>query len=131
MNLELQQPKQIISLATSALIVHVEVSVWTATKQDKAISNEVTTLKNASADAGRFTKNLLSNSSDHKALMNHRQTVKNWLNRVTYDWAGNMRLLPQVSLDKFKKEYDALDNDFKKLKQKREAVLQTELAKRL
>jgi len=118
MNLELQQPKQIISLATSALIVHVEVSVWTATKQDKAISNEVTTLKNASADAGRFTKNLLSNSSDHKALMNHRQTVKNWLNRVTYDWAGNMRLLPQVSLDKFKKEYDALDNDFKKLKQK-------------
>ena len=118
MNLELQQPKQIISLATSALIVHVKVSVWTATKQDKAISNEVTTLKNASADAGRFTKNLLSNSSDHKALMNHRQTVKNWMNRVTYDWAGDWHMLPMVNLEKFKAEYDKLEDDFKALKQK-------------
>ena len=111
----LHKPNQVISLASSALIVHVDVNVWTATKQDKAISNEVTTSKNASADAGRFTKNLLANSAKHKALLNHRQTVKNWLQRCTYDWAGNMRLLPMISLEAFKTEYAKLEADFRTL----------------
>ena len=111
----LHKPNQVISLASSALIVHVDVNVWTATKQDKAISNEVTTSKNASADAGRFTKNLLANSAKHKSLLNHRQTVKNWLQRCTYDWAGNMRLLPMFSLEAFKAEYAKLEAEFRKL----------------
>jgi hypothetical protein len=115
MNFELQQPKQVISLASSALIVSVEVNVWTATKQDRQISNEVTTLKNATSESGKFTKNLLSNSPKHKALLNHRQTVYNWLQRCTYDWAGKMRLLPQVGLEKFMKEFNELDKDFKAL----------------
>jgi hypothetical protein len=115
MNFELQQPKQVISLATSALLVSVEVNVWTATKQDRQISNEVTNLKNASSDSGKFTKNLLSNSPKHKALLNHRQTVYNWLQRCTYDWAGKVHLLPQIGLEKFMKEYNELERDFKKL----------------
>ena len=117
MNFELQQPKQVISLASSALIVSVEVNVWTATKQDRQISNEVTTLKNATSESGKFTKNLLSNSPKHKALLNHRQTVYNWLQRCTYDWAGKMRLLPQIGLEKFMKEFNELDKDFKALYQ--------------
>jgi len=117
MNFELQQPKQVISLASSALIVSVEVNVWTATKQDRQISNEVTTLKNATSESGKFTKNLLSNSPKHKALLNHRQTVYNWLQRCTYDWAGKMRLLPQVGLEKFMKEFNELEKDFKALYQ--------------
>ena len=77
MNFELEKPKHLISLASSAVIVTVEVNVWTATKQDRAISNEVTTAKRASADAGKFTQNLLANSPEHKALLNYRQTVYN------------------------------------------------------
>ena len=118
MNFELQQPNHIISLATSALVVCVDVNVWTATKQDRAISNEVTTSKKASADAGKFTKNLLSDSPDHKALLNYRQTVYNWLQRSTYDWAGSMRLLPTINLEKFKKEYAQHEADFKALLEK-------------
>ena len=118
MNFELQQPNHIISLATSALVVCVDVNVWTATKQDRAISNEVTTSKKASADAGKFTKNLLSDSPDHKALLNYRQTVYNWLQRSTYDWAGSMRLLPTINLEKFKKEYAQHERDFDVLLEK-------------
>ena len=118
MNFELQQPNHIISLATSALVVCVDVNVWTATKQDRAISNEVTTSKKASADAGKFTKNLLSDSPDHKALLNYRQTVYNWLQRSTYDWAGSMRLLPTINLEKFKKEYAQHEQDFGALLEK-------------
>ena len=112
MNFELQQPSQVISLATSALIVHVDVNVWTATKQDRAISDEVTSAKNASSEAGKFTKNLLANSPKHKALLNYRQTVYNWLQRCTYDWAGSMRLLPMINLEKFKKEYEGHEKAF-------------------
>ena len=112
MNFELQQPNHLISLASSALIVSVDVNVWTATKQDRTISNEVTASKNASSDAGKFTKNLLSSSPDHKALLNYRQTVYNWLQRSTYDWAGSMRLLPIINLERFKKEYAQHEKEF-------------------
>ena len=113
--MELQQPKHLVSLASSAVIVHVEVNVWTATRQDKQISNEVTTAKRASADAGKFTQNLLANSSDHKALLNYRQTVYNWLQRCTFDWAGAMRLLPTASVEKFMKELEVHKTEFNRL----------------
>ena len=115
MNFELSQPKQVISLSTSASIVSVEVNVWTATRQDRAISNEVTAMKNADSEAGKFTKNLLSSSPEHKALMNYRQTVYNWLQRSTFDWAGSSRLLPLVNLEKFMKDYELHDKEFNRL----------------
>ena len=115
MNFELSQPKQVISLSTSASIVSVEVNVWTATRQDRAISNEVTTMKNADSEAGKFTKNLLSSSPEHKSLMNYRQTVYNWLQRSTFDWAGSSRLLPLVNLEKFMKDYELHDKEFNRL----------------
>ncbi len=115
MNIQLNAPKHLISCATAGHIVSVDVNVWTATKQDRGISNEVTTAKNASADAGRFTKNLLSNSSEHKALLNYRQSVYNWLQRMTYDWAGAMRLLPIINLERFKREYEGHEREFKRL----------------
>lgn len=106
MNFELNAPRHLISLASSALIVSVDIKTWTATKQDKSISNEVTTSKNADADAARVTKVLLSHSPEHKALLNYRQTVYNWLQRETYDWAGSMRLLPTYKLESFKKQFN-------------------------
>ena len=47
MNMELQKPKHLISLASSGVLVSVDVNVWSATKQDRGISNEVTTAKKA------------------------------------------------------------------------------------
>lgn len=106
MNFELNAPNHLISLASSAIVVSVDIKTWTATKQDKSISNEVTTSKNADADAARVTKVLLSHSPEHKALLNYRQTVYNWLQRETYDWAGSMRLLPTYKLESFKKQFN-------------------------
>lgn len=125
MNFELTAPTARVSLASSAYIVSVEVKVWTATKQDRAISNEVTSQKNASADAGRFTKNLLANCPEHKAVLNYRQTVYNWLQRATYDWAGAMRLLPMFNIEKFKKEYAQHEAAFAKLLDDFEAAYPT------
>ena len=113
--MELTKPKHLISLATSAVVVHVEVNVWTATRQDKQISNEVTTAKRASADAGKFTQNLLANSPDHKALLNYRQTVYNWLQRCTFDWSGAARLLPTIRIEQFMTELEQHRTKFNEL----------------
>lgn len=103
--IQLESPNHVISLATSAVLVNAEVSVWSATKQDRVISNEVTTAKKADHSAGRYVKNLLADDPTHKQLLNYRQTVYNWLRRSTYDWSGSLRLLPVVNLPKFKAEF--------------------------
>lgn len=101
----LNKPNHIISLATSCVLVSVESHVWNATVQDKQISDEVTAAKKADKDAGKFVKNLLAKNAEHKAVLNYRQTIYNWVQRNTYDWAGSQRLLPVVNLARFHKEY--------------------------
>jgi hypothetical protein len=111
----LQQPNHIISLATSALLVSVDINVWSATKQDRVISNEVTTAKRADSNAGRFVKNLLSNNVYHKDLINYRQTIYNWIKRNTYRWNNSQDLLPTIALEDFKTEYDKHESKFNEL----------------
>ena len=105
MNMELTKPEHLISLASSAVLVSVDISVWSATKQDRGISDEVTTSKNADKSAGRYVKNLLANHPKHKAVVNYRQTIYNWLQRRTYKWNQSQNLLPSVDVPKFKQEY--------------------------
>jgi hypothetical protein len=114
--IELTAPNHLISLATSAHLVHIEVKTWTATSQNKKISHEVTVAKNAASDAGRFTQNLLNNAREHRALVNHRQTVYNWIQRITYDWAGSWRILPGFRIEEFNQGYMALEQEFDDLK---------------
>jgi hypothetical protein len=115
MNISLNKPQHVTSLATAGLLVSVEVNVWSATKQDRAISNEVTTAKKADSNAGRFVKNLLANNVDHKNLLNYRQTIYNWMVRKTYPWNKSQDYLPHVSLPSFMQEFHAHKAEFNRL----------------
>jgi hypothetical protein len=117
--INLEKPQHLTSLASSGVLVSVTVNLWSATKLDQGISDEVSTSKNAVSAAGRYTKNLLANNPKHKNLMNYRQTVANWMKRMTYDWNGDQRYLPTPDVPKFMTEYrqheaafGALFNDF-------------------
>ena len=110
--MELHKPDHLISLASSAVLVSVDVNVWSATKQDRIISNEVTASKNADKSAGRYVKNLLADHPRHKAIVNYRQTIYNWVKRRTYRWNNSQDLLPSVDMPKFK-QGDMFDrNDY-------------------
>jgi DNA-binding ferritin-like protein (Dps family) len=111
----LTKPKHVVSLATSCVLVSIESHVWNATVQDKQISDEVTTAKKASSDSGKFVKNLLAKNVEHKAVLNYRQTIYNWMQRCTYDWAGSQRLLPIANLATFHKEYREHEQKFAEL----------------
>lgn len=112
---QLRKPKHLISLASSAVLVSVDVNVWSATKQDRAISDEVTTAKKADRSAGRYVKNLLADHHKHKALVNYRQTIYNWLQRRTYRWNNSQDLLPSIDLPRFKAEFNHHETEFTKL----------------
>jgi hypothetical protein len=115
LNFEMQQPNHIISLATSAILVSVDVNVWSATKQDRTISDEVTHAKKADSSAGRFVKNLLADDLFHKRVSNYRQTIYNWLKRSTFRWNNNQDLLPVINLEKFKTEFSEHETEFNRL----------------
>ena len=102
----LEKPNHLISLASSAVLVSLDVNVWSATKQDRGISNEITSAKNADKSAGRYVKNLLADHPKHKALVNYRQTIYNWVKRRTYRWNNSQDLLPSVDLPRFKQEFN-------------------------
>lgn len=114
-NTLLTKPKHVTSLASSCVLVSIESHVWNATVQDKQISDEVTTAKKASSDSGRFVKNLLAKNAEHKAVLNYRQTIYNWAQRCTYDWAGSQRLLPVANLAAFHKGYREHEKKFQEL----------------
>ena len=115
MNMELQKPKHLISLASSAVLVSVDTKVWSATKQDRGISNEVSDAKKAVRNAGKYTKNLLADHPKHKAIVNYRQTIYNWTKRRTYRWNDANDLLPSIDVPRFKQEFGEHKQAFDKL----------------
>ena len=109
---KLQQPEHIVSLATSSMLVSVDVNVWTATKQDRGISDEVTTMKKAELGTGKFTKYLFAKNPKHHRIVKLRQLILKWLRHSTYRWNNSQHLLPTVDLEKFKTEYDKYESEF-------------------
>lgn len=111
----LEATKSNVSLATSGMLVTVEVSVYSGTKQNQSVSDEVTTAKRADKSAGKFTQHLFADNPDHKRVVNYRQTIYNWLQRITYEWNKAQRILPSVSLEKFMTEYNQHETEFNNL----------------
>ena len=109
---ELQQPEHIVSLATSSMLVSVDVNVWTATKQDRGISDEVTTMKKAELGTAKVTKYLFAKNPKHHRIVKLRQLILKWLKQSTYRWNNAQDLLPTVDLEKFKEEYEKYESEF-------------------
>lgn len=117
MSVQLSKPKSLIDLSTCAVLVNVRTSVWTGVQTDEDVSNEITALKKADRDAGKFAKHLLAGDAQHKKLVNHRQTVRNWFKRRTYPWAGQWGILPVVSLPEFMEEFKAHEAELTRLRE--------------
>lgn len=108
----LERPKHVTSLATSGILVTVEVSSWTGSKHDRVISDEVAVAKKASTEAGRYVKHLLAGDQTHKRVVNHRQTVYNWLRQVAYPWTKNQYYVPTLNVPRFMQEWAKLAHEY-------------------
>jgi hypothetical protein len=107
-----------MSLSSKAMIVTLNVSCWTARKQDKRVSAEVDANHNAK-DAGRYNK-LLIDKSHLDPLTSHAGAIRQYHYKMTLPWMDNGgRLLPaklfftyQQEMDRLKTQYTALVDTF-------------------
>lgn len=111
--LTLNLPKHITSLATAGILVSADVRVWTGSKSDNGVASKVSADAGAKTKVGRWSHELLTGDADLKAVLNHRQTVYNFMERWTYDWMGKLRYLPSGNIASFKAGYDELEAEFR------------------
>lgn len=115
MQLQMQSPETVTSLASSGVLVHVEVCVWSATKQDQEISDEVTQSKNADRNSAKVVKYLMANCPQHHALVKNRAAWTNWVKRLTFPWAARWDFLPNMRIAKFMREFEERQAQTQKL----------------
>lgn len=83
-----------ISIATSAMLGSINISVWEARKQDRKTAEEVTQSKGArSKRAATVHKHLFSECPALEAIKSLRGEVRTWFNTVTLPWDDNGRRL--------------------------------------
>jgi len=104
-----------MSISTSATIVELSLSVWTANKIDKDASRKVTGDNYASDEAGLFRKNLMAGTSKRKEIADMAAGIREWNNRMTLPWADRGgRLLPTSMFLDFKRQLDARRDKFER-----------------
>lgn len=97
-----------MSISSAALLVELNISVWTANKVDRGATNKVTSDANASADAGQFKKNLMAGTTLRKEIADYAALCRTWHIGRTLPWADKgPRLLPTSMFFDYKKEIDS------------------------
>lgn len=85
-----------MSIASSSILVELNISVWTANKLDRRVTDSVLVSNGAmSADAGQFRKNLMAGTTLRKDIADFAASCRLWHNTTTLPWADRgARLLP-------------------------------------
>lgn len=77
------------TLASSSMLVDLNIGVWTGRKLDKKVGIEVETAKNAKAKAINATKNLFAGLPELDAIRNFVANVRNWHYANTRPWSDS------------------------------------------
>ena len=78
-----------ISIATSAMMVELNISCWTARKLDKRVSEEVDSAKNTKVKAGNYHKHLLAGNPHHEAVIRYAASSRLWNTKQTIPWSDS------------------------------------------
>lgn len=110
-NIELEKPKHITSIASSMILLSVEVRLWTGTAADDEVADEVAVSKRAEQGSGVYVKNLLGQCKSHRKIRAHRQRVYNWVREKTYPWAPKWGAVPNIEVPQFMQQYEEYDKE--------------------
>ncbi len=105
------------SIASSALLVELSLSVWTARKLDKRTTDEVVASKSAKAkDAARVNVHLLAGRPELEVLSKHATATRNFVYENTLPWSDSgLRLLPTQNYFKFAERIKAYEEEFNEI----------------
>jgi hypothetical protein len=104
------------SIASSAMLVELNISVWTGKKKDKAASNDVTRLNNAAAGVASVNKKLLGDCAELDAVQKFAGNVRTLHYSSSMPWSDSgLRLLPTSQYFKYHQQITDLRDEFARL----------------
>lgn len=97
-----------MSISNSAMLVELNIGVWTGQKVDRAATTKVTDEARAASDAGQFKKNLTAGTTLRKDIADYAALCRTWHNGRTMPWSDRgPRLLPTSMFFEYKQEANA------------------------
>ena len=100
-------------IATSAMLVELSISCWTARKLDKRVSQEVDADKGTRARAGNYQKNLLAGTHKLDNIVKFAANVRAWHLANTLPWSDNgLRLLPMDNFLRYKERLGEYEEEY-------------------
>jgi hypothetical protein len=107
------------SISSSAMLVELGISTWTAKKKDKGATAELLTQKNAARSAGNFNKNLLADCEELAAIQKFASNVRTAHYHMTMPWSDSgLRALPTAKYFDYHQAMTALQGEFYSLVEK-------------
>jgi len=104
------------SLSSSAMLLDLNISVYTGRKQDKATANEVSLAKGARKSATSVHKNLFAEDDDLAAINSYAGLVRTWLYQMTLPWSDTgTRLVPTKAFFDISHELNQHEQQFNAL----------------
>jgi hypothetical protein len=102
-----------VSISSSAMLVDLSISTWTARKLDRNVTEEVNNAKKAASGASRVNKNLLHGVDHLERIRKYSAGIRNWMYANTLPWSDyGPRLVPTSSFFQFKRELDEHEREF-------------------
>ena len=104
------------SIATRALLVSINISQWTARRQDKSETEQVIARTGCSKRSARVNKSLLPGCTALDKIATKAGEIRRFFNDNTLPWAGdNVRIIRAESYLDFTQRLSAHINGFKNL----------------
>lgn len=100
-------------IQNSAVLVDLNIGVWTGRKMDKKVSAQIDSDNNTKAKAGNYHKKLLAGTAALDNLHNVAGRIRVWHYANTLPWADNgQRLLPMVNFFTYKEKMQQFKPEF-------------------
>jgi hypothetical protein len=105
-----------MSIASSAVLVELNISVWPANKVDREMTDTVNTNASAVRDASQTRKNLFAGTSLRKDIEKLAARIRLYHNQHTLPWADKgQRLLPTKLFMEYKQTMNNYEAQFKQM----------------
>lgn len=102
-----------MGITSSAMLVELNISVWTASKLDKTETGKVTTSNAAVKGSAQVHKNLMAGTSYRKDIADYVSGCRLWHNARTLPWADKgARLIPTSLFMEYKSEANIRKDTF-------------------
>ena len=101
------------TLASSAMLVELNISNWSGRKKDNRASADVTSQNYAVTGVANVNKKLLADNADLKAIQTHVTAMRNMHAAMTMPWSNSgLRLLPTAQYFKYTGAMSDMENKF-------------------